>query len=360
MSESIERVAGFDVGDRRIEVCTISMDDGRVVKREKLLTERGAVEAWFAAAPRARIVMETGTHAPWIARAGQAAGHELFVVDARRVKLITMSSRKTDRHDAQLLARIGRSELELACPVRMRSQESLRVRAIMRMRDAQVRARSMLIVVLRSVIKTDGLRLPTCGAETFARVAWEAMPEPWRPMARPIVTSIARLTREIHRYDRELERIAREQTWAQAVAHLTQVTGVGTLTALAVASAVESPQRFRDGRQAAAYLGLVPKKAQSGDSDPRLGISKEGDVYARRLLVSAAHYILERGPDTDLKRWGLALEARWGPKTRKRAAVAVARKLAVLLWRLWVSGAPYEPLRQAEAAAKAVEEVKAA
>jgi transposase len=350
MGESIDRVVGFDIGDRRIEVCVIAADDGRVLRREKLVTQRAAVEAWLARELPARVVMETGTHAPWIVRAARAAGHEGIVVDARRVKLITQSSRKTDRRDAHMLARIGRSELDLARPVHVRSQRTQQVRGMLRMRDALVGSRSKQINTLRGVTKSDGLRLPSCSAEAFPRQAREAMPEPMRAMARPLLESIEQLTDAIRQYDRDLERIARQEH-AQATERLEQVAGVGTLTALAVVLAVEDPARFKDGRQMAAYLGLVPRLAQSGQQDPRMGISKEGDRYARRLLVSAAHYVLERGPDTDLRRWGRALETRWGPKTRKRAAVAVARKLAVLLHRLWIGGVTYEPLRHAAKAA---------
>jgi transposase len=344
--KSIEGVVGLDIGDRRIEVCVIAMDDARVLRREKLATDRAVLEAWFARQPRSRVVMETGTHAPWIARAAAASGHEASVLDARRVKLITESARKTDRRDAHMLARIGRSELDLACPVHVRSLRTQQVRGMMRMRDALVRSRSMVINAVRGVSKTEGLRLPACSAESFARQAREAMPELVRAMAEPLLEAIERLTKSIREYDRQLETIA-EVEHGETTQRLQQVPGVGTLTALALVLAVEDPRRFRDGRQMASYLGLTPRIAQSGEADPKLGISKEGDRYARRLLVSAGHYVLERGPDTDLKRWGLALEARWGPRTRKRAAVAVARKLAVLLRRLWISGAAYEPLREA-------------
>ena len=344
MRQSIDRVIGFDIGDRRIEVCVVAMADGAVLRREKLATQRSAVEQWLASEPPARIVMETGTHAPWIARAAQRAGQQVIVADARRVKLITESSRKTDRRDAEFLARLARSDLGLLSPVHVRSERAQQVRGILRLRDALVRSRSALINALRGVSKTDGHALPSCDAESFARRAWEALPTAARGAAKPLLAAVLRLTREIRRYDRELERIARQE-YSQATARLEQVAGVGVLTALAVATAVEDPLRFRNARQMAAYFGLVPRLEQSGQADPKLGISKEGDRTTRRLLVSAAHYVLERGPDTDLKRWGLGLEARWGPKTRKRAAVAVARKLVGLLRRLWISGAAYRPLR---------------
>lgn len=350
MKKTIESVVGFDIGDRRIEVCVVSLRGGRVRRREKVATEREAVESWLRCEPRSRIVMETGTHAPWIARAAQSAGHEVIVADARTVKLITESMKKTDRRDAELLARLGRSDMALLRPAHVRSEATQRQRAMLRLRDALVRARSLQINALRGVMKTDGRRLPACSAEAFPRTAWEAMDAGWRALALPSLQAIFRLSRQIRQYDRQLEEIA-ARDHGEAVARVGQVAGVGTLTALAVVLAVEDPRRFKSGRQMSAYLGLVPRRSQSGEKDPNLGISKEGDAYARRLLVSAAHYVLERGPDTDLRRWGLALQARWGPKTRKRAAVAVARKLAVLLHRLWVDGSKYEPLRAATVAA---------
>jgi transposase len=292
--------------------------------------------------------METGTHSPWIARLARVAGHEVFVADARRLKVVTENARKSDRRDAELLALLGCADLELLRPVYVRSEQAQKERAVMRMRDTAVRSRSMHIACLRNVVKTDGLRLPSCDAQSLARAAWDALPPQWRALAKPILRLIIQATRTIREYDRQVEAILREHH-PECSARLQQVAGVGPLTALALISLAEDPRRFRNGRQLAAYIGLVPKTAQSGQSDPNLGISKEGDGYARRLLVSAAHYILERGPDTDLKRWGLGLEARWGPKTRKRAAVAVARKLAALLWRLWVSPAEYQPLHVAAA-----------
>ena len=167
MRQSIDRVIGFDIGDRRIEVCVIAMSDGAVLRREKLATQRSAVEQWLAGERPARIVMETGTHAPWIARLAERAGQEVIVADARRVKLITQSSRKTDRRDAEFLARLGRSDLGLLVVAHVRSERAQQVRGILRLRDALVRSRASLINALRGVSKTDGHALPSCDAESW-------------------------------------------------------------------------------------------------------------------------------------------------------------------------------------------------
>jgi len=146
----------------------------------------------------------------------------------------------------------------------------------------------------------------------------------------------------IQDYDRRVEELAKKYGHTKL---LRQVKGVGALTSLAYVLTLEKPERFPKSRDVGPYVGLVPKQEDSGESQPQLGISKAGDTMVRKLLVGSAHYILGPfGPDTDLRRYGLRLCERGGKNAKKRAAVAVARKLAVLLHRLWVSGEVYEPL----------------
>lgn len=160
----------------------------------------------------------------------------------------------------------------------------------------------------------------------------------------PVLETIAELTVRIRAYDRELERLCAQQY--PETQRLRQVAGVGALTALAYVLVLEDPTRFARSRAVGPYLGLRPKRAESGQARPQLRISKGGDVLLRKLLVQSAHYVLGPfGPDTDLRRWGQRLAARGGKNAKKRAVIAVARKLAVLLHRLWMSGAKYEPLR---------------
>ena len=152
------------------------------------------------------------------------------------------------------------------------------------------------------------------------------------------------LSDRIKVYDERIEKLGREKY--EHTELLRQVKGVGPLTSLAYVLTLENPDRFRKSRDVGAYLGLAPQQEDSGDSQPQLGISKAGDMMLRRLLVGSAQYILGPfGPDTDLRRQGLRLCERGGKNAKKRAAVAVARKLAVLLHRLWLSGEVYEPLR---------------
>jgi transposase len=167
---------------------------------------------------------------------------------------------------------------------------------------------------------------------------------------KPLLEEVASLTEKMHACDKRIEQIAREEYPETEL--LRQVSGVGPLIALTFVLTVEDAARFQHSRDVGCYVGLRPKRSASGESQPQLGISKEGDRYLRKLLVQGAHHILgQRGPDTDLKRWGRKLSARGGKNAKKRAIVAVARKLAILLHQLWVSGAVYEPLRNSQASA---------
>jgi transposase len=169
---------------------------------------------------------------------------------------------------------------------------------------------------------------------------------------RPLLEEVESLTEKIHAADKEIEQIARTEYPETAL--LRQVSGVGALIALTFVLTVEDRERFQKSRDVGCYLGLRPKRSNSGESEPQLRITKEGDSYLRKLLVQGGHCILSRrGPDTDLKRWGLKLCERGGKNAKKRALVAVARKLAILLHRLWTTGEVYEPLRNGLAAVKA-------
>ena len=172
------------------------------------------------------------------------------------------------------------------------------------------------------------------------------MPEDLFPGLATLLETIEGLTRTIREMDREVEQVC--NTRYPETALLRQVKGVGPITALCFVLTIEDPTRFTKSRSMGAYLGLRPKHRNSGDQQPQLRITKGGDRLMRRLLVSAAHYILgPLGPDTDLRRSGLQMAERGGKSAKKRAVVAVARRLAVLLHRLWVTGEEYEPLRLA-------------
>lgn len=334
---------GLDVGDRS-SLAVVLDEAGEVVEEVKVPTTPKGLGQLLSARPASRVALEAGTHSPWISELAVSAGHEVIVANPRKVALISRNHRKSDRVDAEALARLARMDVRLLSPIRHRKPSARRDLMLIRSRDALVASRTQLVNHVRHQCKVWGTRLPSCSAESFHKRVSGALPGDLAVALGPIVEQVGALTRQIHAYDAEVRRLATEVY--PETSRLSQVTGIGDLTALCFVLTLEDPGRFRRGRDAGAYLGLVPRRHESGGHAPELRISKAGDRTLRRLLVSAAHYVLGPfGPDTDLRRWGLALAGRGGKTAKKRAIVATARKLAVLLLSLWRSGAAYEPLR---------------
>ena len=333
---------GLDLGDRFSSACGLDTESGEVVREWRMPTTRKGLAQHFEDQPAMRIALEVGTHSPWVSRLLALWGHQVLIANPRKVRLIAQNRRKSDRFDGRTLARLARFDPELLSPVRHRTAQCQQDLAVLRARAALVRARTLLVNHLRGAVKSAGERLPSCSAASLARQV--AVPEGLRSTLDPVLTIIAELTEQIRAYDCQLEALSERHAESAA---LRQIAGVGTLTSLAFVLTLEDPARFADSRQVGAYLGLTPGTRQSGDSDPQLHITKEGDPFVRQLLVQSAHYILGPfGPDCDLRRHGLKLTERGGKAAKKRAAVAVARKLAVLLHRLWLTQQRYEPFRE--------------
>jgi transposase len=311
-----------------------------------------AIKQTFGKIPRSLIALETGTHSPWVSRLLTELGHQVLVAQAQKVELITKSNRKDDRHDARTLARLARIDPELLGPVRHRSAQAQIHLTVIRARAELVRARTALVNAARGLVKSYGQRLPTCGTRQVSRELTLGLKAELREVLEPLRKEIESLNERIKEYDVRVEKIA-QQSYPQ-VELLKQVKGVGTQIALTYVLTLEDPHRFAKSREVGCFLGLKPGRRDSGESQPQMCISKEGDRYLRTMLVQGAHYILGPfGEDSDLRRWGLKLAARGGKSAKKRAVVAVARKLAVLLHRLWVSGEVYEPLRNSQKAIRA-------
>jgi len=343
VEQSTRITIGMDLGDRYSQLCALD-GEGEAVEEVRVRTEERALRAAFGARSAAHVVMEAGTHSPWVSRLLEALGHEVWVANPRRVRLISHSDRKSDRHDAETLARLGRMDPALLRPIRHRSAETLADREWLRARAALVASRTQLVNHVRSAVKVAGGRLPSSSTAAFVRKVTEAIPERLRAPLSPVLNQIDALTAALHHYEEQLEALA-EAKYPET-ACLRQVAGVGVVTSLAFVLTLEDPHRFAKSRAVGSYLGLRPRQRQSGDMDLQMRITKAGDRELRRLLVQSAHYILGPfGPDTDLKRFGKRLAERGGKAAKKRAVVAVARKLAVLLHRLWVTGEVYEPVR---------------
>jgi transposase len=274
----------------------------------------------------------------------QQEGHETFVANSRRLRWIFENDQKTDRMDAEWLGRVGRFDANLLHPIRHRSEQAQADLAIVRSREAVVKARTQLVNHVRGQVKAWGGRLPRCAAKSFHRRVRGQLPEALKPALEKLLDLIEQLTAEIRHYEEQIRERSREYP---EIERLQAIAGVGPLTSAAFVWTLEDAENFRRSRQVGAYLGMVPKRGQSGERDPRLGITKAGDEALRRLLVQSAHYILGPfGEDCDLRRFGERLMVGEADKGKKRAVVAVARKLSVLMHHLWKTAEAYDPFYQ--------------
>jgi len=334
---------GLDLGDRTSWYCVLD-ESGTIQLEQGVATTAKALREVFGGMPRSRIALETGIHSPWVSRLLSELGHEVIVAHARKVRLIGESRKKDDRLDAQALARLARIDPELLCPVKHRSAKAQADLTVIRARAGLVRARTALVNTARGLAKSYGERLRGCNVRNMNPEKAEGLSPELQKALEPLLTALESLSEQIAEYNGRIEKLA-ERSYPQ-VELLKQIKGVGTLIALTFVLTLEDPHRFRKSRDVGCYLGLQPGRRNSGQSEPQMHISKEGDPYLRTLLVQGAQHILGPfGVDCDLRRWGLRLAECGGRSGKKRAIIATARKLAVLLHHLWVSGEVYEPLR---------------
>ena len=345
-TEQMKMTAGMDLGDNYSHLCLIDTESGELIEVSRLRTTPEAMRRRFDSERPLHVAVEVGTHSPWVSRLLEECGHEVLIANPRKTRLIYGEKRKTDKLDAEKLARLARADPELLYPVEHRGCDSQAHLAVVHSREALVRSRTQMINHVRGTVKSFGHRLPKCSTGSFHKKVPGQLPSELAEVLGPVVETIGSLTEKIKDYDRRIEELAAERYPETEL--LRQVSGVGSLTALTFVLTLEDPQRFAQSRSVGAYLGLAPGTDQSGEQDPQKRISSEGDELLRRLLVSSAHYILGPfAPDSDLRRHGEKIAERGGKNAKKRRVVAVARKLSVLLHRLWVSAEVYEPLHNA-------------
>ncbi len=334
---------GMDLGDK-YHIGVVFDRNGQELEIAKIMNCKTDICNYFAQYKDATVAIEAGTHSPWISRMLGKIGCTVYVGNPRKLRFIWDSDDKSDERDARMLGLVCRIEPRLLKAIRHRGHQAHSDLAVVKSRHMMVRTRTKLISHCRGVVKANGERLSSCSSEYFARRCVDQVPAELWPALEPMFNLIAQLTEKINELDSKIAHMCNHQY--PETQQLQQVSGVGPVTALAYVLTIEDPYRFTKSRQLGPYLGLTPKRDQSGDIDKQLPISKAGNKYLRQLLVGSAHYILGPfGPDSHLRRHGLAIAARGGKNAKKRSAVAVARKLAVLLHRLWISGQAYEPLR---------------
>lgn len=337
--EKPEITVGIDLGDRFSTYCMLN-EDGELVERGRIKSEEAALRRHFEDSERYRIVIECGTHSPWISRLLKRFGHQVIVANARKIKSVTGRKAKNDEKDAEELAHLGYCDPFLLSPIQHRSVERQQDLNLIRARDTLVRARTMIVNSVRGLVKSAGARLPKCSTKSFSERTKDSIPEELRELAIPLLQQIEQLGEQIGGLDRKIEQMAQRYP---EIRILRTAPGVGPIVGAAYVLTLDRPEAIAKSRQVGPFLGLRPGQSQSGDSDPQLRISKEGNGYLRKLLVQAGHYILGRfGPDSQLRRWGLKLASSGGKRGKKRAVVAVARKLAVILHSMWRHKASFQ------------------
>ncbi len=338
-----ELTVGLDMGDRFSRYCVL---DGEieVIEEGRVQNTAAAFRRHFPAEPRLRIALECGTHSPWVSRLLEQLGHQVIVANPRKIPAITGSESKNDRNDAEKLARFAAFDPRMLSPVRHRSLQRQQDLHLIQARSTLVKARTMIVNALRGLAKSAGGRLPACSTESFPARAQAAIAPALAAVAGPLIQQIALLNAQIGGMDQQIEKLAQKYP---EIGVLRSAPGVGPLVAAAYALTLDRPDAVPGNRSAGAFLGLRPAQSQSGESDPQRRISRTGNTYLRSLLVQSAQYILGRfGPDSALRRWGLKMAGGGGKRGKKRAIVAVARKLAVMLHSMWRSGQRFEPFPQ--------------
>lgn len=356
LSKKEDLTIGIDIGDRSSRYCIVN-STGATLLEGKLATTRQDLSAGFQSFAKSKIALEAGTHSPWISRHLAAMGHDVVVANPRKVALIGQSTRKNDQADAAKLAILAHTNQRLLFPIQHRGEQSQADLAMIRTREELVQLRTSAINVARGKAKSFGYRLESCDADAVKPEMADKLPETIRTSVKPLLETAAVLTAQIHAADQQIHKNAERYP---EISLLTAIWGVGELTALALVLTVDDKDRFEKSRQIGPYLGIVPGQDQSGDSDKPQRITKEGDRMVRTLLVQCAHCMLRKNaPDSDLKRWGLKKiddQVKRGKKpNKKKVLVGIARKLAVVMHRLWATGEVYDPLynaRQQEALAK--------
>lgn len=349
MNDIPQTTIGVDLGDTKHHYCVLDQA-GKSLAEGTLFNTKEALSELAARYPGARVAIEVGTHSPWISDHLVREGCEVFVANARKLRAVYENERKCDALDARMLAKIARLDPDLLSPVTHISQEAMADRIVLGSRDRLVEHRTALVQSVRFSLKSLGLRVASCSAPVFPRRVRETLAGHGTLLAgiEPVLTAVAAMNSSIAELDRQVERLGAEKY--PAAQKLRQIPGVGPVTSLAFVLAVEDPSRIGATRDIGAYFGIVPRRDQSGNSDKSLGISKTGNAYVRTLLVQCAQHILgPHGPESDLRRFGLRLAERGGRAAKRKAIVAVARKLAVLMLSLWKSGEDYRPLRGAVA-----------
>jgi transposase len=344
----MEHYAGIDVSLEQSSVCVVDAT-GRIVREAKVASEPEALVHFFEqlGLPVARIGLEAGPLSQWLHAGLAEAGLQVVLLETRQVKAaLSAMIVKTDRKDARGIAQLLR--MGWYRPVHCKSPPAQEIRALLVGRKLLQGKLLDLELGIRGLLRGFGLKVGQVSKGRFAARIRELIAG--QPMLERVIEPMLRaretLRQEFHALHRAVLGIVRNDGVCR---RLMTVPGVGALVAVTFTSAVDDPARFRHSRAVGAYLGLTPKRYQSGETDVTGGISKVGDAMVRTALYEAANVMLTKTVRfSSLKRWALEVAKRRGPK---RAKVALARKLATILHRMWVDGSDFRCGQEEEAAA---------
>jgi transposase len=329
---------GIDLYKTSSQICTLS-ESGELTER-RIKSTRASFDEVFAGGPRARILVEASTESEWVAQHLECLGHEVIVADPNFAPMYATRDKKikTDKRDARALCEACR--LGAYRPAHRTSERQRKIRAQLLIRSTLVRTRSKYISLIGSLARREGCRIATGGSANFiARVEAANLPAHVLAAIAPLFESLRMLNRQIAEADAELETIVRED---EVVRRLCTAPGVGPVTATTFASTIDDAGRFGAAKQVRSYLGLVPREYSSGERQHRGRISKAGGSRARTLLVEAAWALLRWRNEKNrvLYDWAMRIAARRG---RARACVALARKMAGILYAMWRDGTEFDP-----------------
>ena len=343
---SMNLTLGLDMGDKHTKFAVLD-SEGELVEEGTVRTTPDDFKRVFGRFSEVTMALEVGPHSRWASQTLSELGHLVYVANPRQLKLIYGSTDKDDRLDAERLARLARVDSKLLHPITHRSDDAQADLETLKARDVLVEVRTKLVNHVRAVLKSFGIRVKGRAGDTFPEKVLEVTPESLRSGILALLDTYREVSTKIKSLTKAAERLC-EEKYKKETELLQQINGVGPIVSLNFVLRLGNPNRFAKSRTVGAYLGLRPKRSESGSSSPELRVTKAGDSKLRTLLIQSAQYILGHfGKDCDMRRWGLK-KAEGGKRAKQRAVVAVARKLSVLMHRLLITGELYDPFRNSQ------------
>lgn len=343
-------IIGVDVSDRESKICVMNRDCGMnsvIIETTCATTKEGFGECFDKFDRSWPVVFETGTHCRWMKQHFESLGFSTVVANPAEVKLIVDSNAKSDKSDARKLARLALAGFDLLKPVKLRDEIYQRMLRYHESRLLLIECRNSMICQVRCYAKSCGFRIPECAAEKFHETDKSLWPTEFEQMIWPTMDAIKTLNQKIAAFNVMIKELAEQPAFKKQVDRAREVHGVGLIGATVLIAAIGGDvDRFEHARDIGPYIGMVPKKSQSGDSDPQLGMTKAGNELVRKVLVECANVVMKSNArDTDLKLKGLRISSRGGKIARKKAKIAVARGIAVqIVALLKYPERPYIPL----------------